>query len=143
MSEITAREKIEAKRAARKAELAKQEEAQAVVDLEALDALEVEHGDACVKSVDVPFTPGLTTIAIVRRPKTPEVKRYQDRIKPQASGQRIDPIKASEEVGLACMVYPVGEQRDALLAALPGLPVLLGNTALAISTGKAAEEGKD
>jgi hypothetical protein len=108
-----------------------------------VDVLEVELGDSNVAVIDVPYTPGLSTCAAVRCPTTPEVKRYQARLKPAGNGKNIDAIAASEEIGLACLKYPEGEGREALLAARPGIKVALGSAALKLSTGKAADEGKD
>lgn len=130
---------IEAKRAARKAALAEQSAVQRAVDLEALDALEVELGDESVEALDVPFAAGSVTLAVWRVPRPAEVKRYQHRLK----AAKPDTAEAAEEVGAVCMVYPPsGEIRDALLGRLPGLLVQGGQVALGLATGRAQSEGK-
>lgn len=132
-------EEIEARRAQRKAKLAEDERAQRALDLEAIDALEVEHGDSSVAVVEMPYTSGLPTCAAVRCPKPAEIKRYQARLREQ----KPDPAKAAEELGAVCQVYPpAGEDRDALHAARPGLLVQLGTEAVKLSIGRAESEGK-
>jgi hypothetical protein len=134
---------IEARRAARKAGLAAQRDEQALVDLEAVDALECEHGDASVAVIRVPFSPGRVTCAVVRVPKPVEVRRYQDRVRPRGSDNALgDTAKAASELGMACVVYPQGEALDALVEALPGLPTQFGVEALQLSNGRADVEGK-
>lgn len=141
--ELSPLEAVEARRAARKAEIRAQWEAQRIADLEALDALEIELGDSNVAYLDVPFTDGLPTLAAVRCPTSAEVKRYQARVKgkPDKPG---DPTVAAEELGAVALKYPPkGETRDRLLAARAGLLVGLGVLAINLSTGKVAEQGKD
>lgn len=136
-------EVIEARREARKAELKKQRDAQRAIDLEALNSLEIEYGDENISALDIAFLPGQVTLAAVRTPTSPEVKRYQSRIRPTREGRLGDSSAAAEEIGASCVVYPSkGEQCDALFAARPGLLVNLGMRALDLSTGKAEAEGK-
>jgi hypothetical protein len=131
---------IEARRAARKEALAAQAKEQRAVDLEALDALEIEHGDSSVRVLDVAFTPGLPTFAVVRCPKGPESKRYKDRLR---EGDKPNGIKAADELGASCLVYPPdGPVRAALLAARPMLLTTAGTSAIELASGKAEEEGK-
>jgi len=132
-------EEIEARRAARKEVLAKQREEQRAVDLEAIDALEVQFGDSNIRYVDVPFMPGLPTLAAVRCPKPIEIKRYRATVAPD---HKAFAAKAAEDLGAICLVYPVGDLRDQLLEARPGLLVGLGMESLGMSTGKAQDEGK-
>jgi hypothetical protein len=132
-------EEIEARRAARKEAQAKQRDEQRVVDLEAVDALEVQFGDSNVRYVDVPYTPGLPTLAAVRCPKPIEIKRYRATVAPD---HKAFASKAAEDLGAICLVYPVGDDRDRLLEARPGLLVGLGIEALGMSTGRAQDEGK-
>ena len=130
---------IEARRAARKAELAKQRQVQLAIDLEAIDAIEVELGDSAVAILDVPYSPGLPAVLAVRCPRSSELKRYQHRLK----GKDPDTAAAAEEIGAVCIVYPpAGELRTALLDARPGLTVQAGTSALGLATGKARDEGK-
>lgn len=134
---------IEARRAERKAALEKQRKAQRVIDLEALDTLEIEHGDSNVAAVGVPFTPGMVTMAIVRVPKPAELKRYRSRITPDSKGHMGDMVAAAEEVAAVCRVYPDTEAYEALCEARPGLHVEMGLKALKLGSGREADEGKD
>jgi len=137
-------EDIEARRAERKAALKAQELEQVAIDLEAIDVLEVEHGDSNVSVVGVPFTPGLVARVAVRTPTTHETKRYQDRIRPRGSEAKVgDSIAATSEIGKACVIYPKGDAFAALIDARPGLPTQLGMAALELGRGKAESEGKD
>lgn len=136
-------ELIEERRAARKAAVKEQYAEQRAVDLEAIDAIEAELGDSNVAVIDVPFTPGLPTCLAVRCPSTPEVKRYQSRIKGAAQNKEVDAIAAAEEIGLSCLRYPDKEKRAAVIAARPGVVVTCGNEALKLAQGRAASEGKD
>lgn len=130
---------IEARRAARKAELAKQRQVQLAIDLEAIDAIEVELGDSAVAILDVPYSPGLPAVLAVRCPRSSELKRYQHRLR----GKDPDTAAAAEEIGAVCIVYPpAGELRTALLESRPGLTVQAGTSALGLATGKARDEGK-
>src|SRR5579872_4194296 len=76
-------EEIEARRAARKAESSKARDAQYEKDLEAFEALEIEHGDGCVARLSVRgFVPGLPTFAVVKSPGgTSFYKRYTDMVR--------------------------------------------------------------
>ncbi|MFA5436663.1 MAG: hypothetical protein WC372_11550 [Candidatus Neomarinimicrobiota bacterium] len=132
---------VEARRAARKAALEEQRLTQRALDLEALDALEVEHGDSNVATLDVPYSPGLPTLVAVRCPTSPELKRYQARLRERNP----NPITAAEEVARVCVVFPSSDDptRATLLDARPGLLVQLGTLALGLATGRAAEEGKE
>jgi hypothetical protein len=136
-------EEIEARRDKRKAELAELRDMQRAIDLEALDALEVEHGDSNVAYLEVSFTPGLPLLVAARCPKPAEIKRYQERLKPKANGKTGDPIAAAEEIAACCRVYPNAEVYKDLLEARPGVNVQVGLLALELATGKAHEEGKD
>lgn len=132
---------IQAKRAERKADLAKQKAAQMAVDLEAIDALEVELGDSNVANVEVGFVPGLPVLAAIRCPKPAEIKRYRARLKP-VKGEPGDNIAAAEELGAACRIYPDADTFAAMCAARGGLVVQLGLEAAKLSVGKAEDEGK-
>lgn len=137
-------EDIQARRAARKAELAKQCEAQRAVDLAALDAAEVEHGDSNIAYVNVPFTPGLPTLAVVRTPSDPEQKRYRDTVKPKKlDGTFGDTTQAAKQLARAALVYPDPDVYAAQCAARPGLPTQLGLAALKLADAQEAEESKD
>jgi hypothetical protein len=136
--ELTPLQKIEAKRAARKAEVQAAWDAQRAVDLEAVFEIETELGDGNVTYVDVPFEVGSVTLAAVRRPSTPEFKRYQDKVQNNPKS----PVPATNELGAVCLKYPADDARKALLDARPGLLTDLGLEAIKLASGRAASEGK-
>jgi len=142
--ELSKLEAIEAKREARKAELAKKYNEQRAIDLEAIDELEIEHGDSNIRVVDVPFTPGLPTCFAGKCPSPDLVKRYRTRVSPKKDGSTdASPMAAAQEVGAACRVYPDAETWAKLLAARPGIDVQLGLEVLRLAAGRAQEEGKN
>jgi len=140
---MTKLEEIEARRAERKAALDDQRKAQLAEDLEALDALEVEHGDANVARVNVPYTPGLPTFVVVRAPKAAEFKRYKERIKSRRDGTPGDPVFAADELGECTRVYPDKETFSKMLEARPGLTTPMGVASSNMGTGRADESGKE
>jgi hypothetical protein len=140
------KEEIEAARAARKAELETQREAQELVDLEALDAAELQLGDSSVCHVDVPFTPGLPTKAIARCPKPVEIKRFQDmaaKTKRDGNVSTAGAVAALGALVAVVRVYPDAETFARMVEARPMLDLDLGNAALGLAKGSAADEGKD
>ena len=132
-------DEINARREARKAALAARAAEQETRDIEALDDFEAERGDTSVAAVRVAYTPGLTTMAIVRCPTRAEIKRFQARTK----GKDPDVVAAATELAEACLLYPQGEAYAQLVEARPGLPVQLGTAAIRLATGQAEAEGKD
>ena len=132
-------EEIEARRAERREKNAQLCEAQRAIDLEAIDALEVQYGDSNIRVVEVPFTPGLPVLTAVRCPRPIEVKRYRATVAPD---HRANAAKAAEDLGAICLVYPIGDLKDQLIEARPGLLVGLGIESLGMSTGRAQDEGK-
>lgn len=137
---------VQERRAARQADLKAQEDAQRAKDLEAVDALEVEHGDSCVAFVTVQYQPGLPTGAAVRAPHPAEVKRYRDlvRPKPGRGGQMVhpDPCGPAEQIADACRLYPDAETYVQLTELRSGLRVSLGLAALDLVAGREEAEGK-
>lgn len=140
--EKTALELAEERRAARKSEARRAYETQRVIDLDAIDALEVEHGDSNVGVINVPFSDGLPTCAAVRCPKPAELKRYRTRVTPKHEKDHPDTAAAAEELAKTCRIYPEPEAFDALCLARPGLAVQLGSKAVTLATGNAEAEGK-
>jgi hypothetical protein len=138
MSTTASLTEIQRKREERKAALQIQREEQYARDLEAVDALEVEHGDSNVAVLEIPFTPGLPVLAAVRTPTDAETKRYRSRLREKNA----DAAVAAEEVGLSCVVYPKGEALESVLSARPGLRVQLGTEALGLATAKAKADEK-
>ncbi|MCL2724855.1 MAG: hypothetical protein FWD69_10510 [Polyangiaceae bacterium] len=136
-------EELEAKRAQRLAELDQQELDQRILDLEARETVEEEHG--LVGAVNVTrFSPGFPTCAYVRTPTAAEYKRFVDQVgkaveKKSSTTQR----SASELLANSCWVYPnTPEERKAMLQEFPGLLTTLAIAATALAEGKAEEEGK-
>lgn len=136
-------EKIEARRAERKAADARAAEEQRATDLEAIDALEVEHGDSNIDTLRVPFTPGLPTLVACRCPSSPEMKRFRSRVKPTKGDKPVDYVAPTEELALTCLVYPDRETFEKVCEARPGLMMQVGTAALKLGTAEADAAGKD
>ncbi len=134
---------VEARRAARKAQLKADEEAQRLTDLEAVDALECEHGDSNIATLRVPFTPGLPVLLAVRCPNPVEVKRYRSEVKAKKDGTPGDNLKAAQDLCAVCLVYPSKEVFAESLKARPGIDAQLGLLAAGLGAGAANAEGKD
>jgi hypothetical protein len=134
-------EEIEARRAARKAELETQRQAQLAKDLEALDELEVEHGDGQIVRVDLNFyTPDLPTMVLARVPRPAEFKRYQDQCSKKNEGAI---VAATNLLGESCVVYPDKETYARVREKHAGVHVVLATRAVNACAGRQAEEGKD
>ena len=138
-------EEIEARRAARKAESSKARDAQYEKDLEAFEALEIEHGDGCVARLSVRgFVPGLPTFAVVKSPGgTSFYKRYTDMVRrAQKNTQAIG--AAQDMLADSCLVYPADEAtRAAMFDAFPGLRITAAIRALKFVELEEEEEKKD
>lgn len=139
---MATREEIETARAERKAKLSSDAAEQALRDLEAINELELKHGDENIASDTVAYSPGLPTMWAVRTPTEAEIKRFRARVKPSKDGSPGDGIAAAVELGSACRVYPEAEAYAKLLKARPGIDTALGTAALKLSAGAATEEGK-
>jgi len=136
-------EEIEAERAARKAALAAQRLEQLATDLQALNDLEIQHGDGKIVRVDIGrYVPGLPTMVIMRLPKPVEFKRYTDMIaaRGDAPGEQLNPSIMLAE---SCRLYPAEkEDYERVKAEFTGLHI---NAAVALRKaceGSAVEEGK-
>lgn len=135
---------IEARRAERKAKLQDEANEQRAKDLEALDALEVEFGDTNIIKIDVPFTPGLPTLAAARTPRPEELKRYRQNLN-VTPGEKLDLAgsgDAAAQLGRTVLKYPDADTFKAMCAARPDLASQLGQLAVKLAQGKAADEGK-
>jgi hypothetical protein len=137
---------IEKKRADRKAGLQKQQDAQLVKDLCALNDLEEQYGDGKVARVDLAtYTPGLPTMVIVRAATRLEHKRFQDMCAKSDKKEHVakaDAIKAVNLVADSCIVYPDREIYEQIREVCGGVHGVAGNAALALFSGQVAEEGK-
>lgn len=136
---------IEERRAKRKAALETQRTEQYAIDLEALDALEQEHGDNCVAALEVNgYVPGLPTFAVVRSPGgTSFYKRYSDMVR--KAGKSVQAIGAAQDMlGESCIVYPPeGAERERMYKEFPGLKISAAIRALKFVELEAADEKKD
>lgn len=135
-------EDIEAKRVARKEALALQYAEQKAKDLEAIDALEVEHGDSNIAFREIPFTPGLPVLCAVRTPTTFEVKRFRHRTTPKHEKDKPDVHAAAEELTDVVVVYPSKETFAAMCAARPVIASQMAFVATALAAARDADEGK-
>lgn len=140
---LSKKEEIQQRRDKRKADLDKLEEAQAAIDLEAIDALEVEHGYNNIAVIIVPFTPGSVTRVAARTPKPEEVKRYRHRVKPKKLGDVPNAQEGAAELSAVVRVYPDQAAWDKVLSERPGLDTQLGQRAIALAVGSEEEAGKD
>lgn len=136
-------EEIEARRAKRKAEQEEAEKAQYEVDLEALDALEAEHGVIAAVRV-TRFVKGHPTRAFLKTPTQAQYKRYVDQVaKAHAKDNKKAVRDAQELLAKSCWVYPKEEkEREAMLDAFPGILTSIAISATALAEGRAEEEGK-
>ncbi|OFV81991.1 MAG: hypothetical protein A2Y78_00205 [Acidobacteria bacterium RBG_13_68_16] len=135
---------IQARRAATRAALEEARNTQLATDLEEIEAVELQYGPSSVVVEHPVFAPGLPAAVAVRCPKTAEVKRYQDTIRPSKRGDMGDPIQAARQLGLVCLAYPPQDSplRAALLEQRPGIEVDFGNAAMRLVAAKAEDEGK-
>ncbi len=137
-------EELEAKLEAKRAERAKDEEAQYEKDLEARIELEDEHGTIAAVKVSR-FAKGQPTRAYLRTPSSAEYKRYKAQMFASAGNKKaaLSPLQVQEQLAEACWVYPAGrEAQAAMLEAFPGLLTPLSMAAAALAEGAAEEEGK-
>ncbi len=131
---------IEARRAARKAAAAEAQAEQYCKDLEALDALEAEHGDGRVASLKMPaFLPGVPTLCVVSTPTESAFRRFRDMAR---RNQGKDPGAALDLLASTCVAYPDKETYAKLCAAFPGTHDCVGAAAVKLAEARAADEGK-
>jgi regulator of protease activity HflC (stomatin/prohibitin superfamily) len=138
---------IEEERAKRKEDLAAASDAQKAIDLEAISALEEEHGDSSVKVLVCPYKPGFPVAYAVRCPKRAEYARYNDRVKPKGDGKIGDVTAAADELAAVCRIYPPRDEAgNALYASacevFPALNKQLGILAANMAAGDVESAGK-
>ena len=135
MSDLDA---IRRKRSERQAAERKLAETQEALDLEAIDALEVEHGDGNVAVLRVAYTEGVSVLAAVRCPTSAEVKMYHS----QLNKKKADKDAAAQQLARLCQIYPpAGEEREKQHEARPALALMLGVAASNLSAAQELEEG--
>jgi hypothetical protein len=134
-----AKKSAEQLRDERKAARAKAQAEQREIDMAALDALEIEHGDANVGYLEVPYEPGTPTIVVFRVAKEAELKRFRSRLKadPKAG------VEAAEEVASLVRLYPDDAAYAKILEHRSGVHAQIGGCAIKLATGKEVEQGKD
>lgn len=137
-------EEIEKRRAERKSALAVKKEEQKVKDLEALDALEIEHGDGSVCALQVEgYREGIPTMVVLKAPSQVEYKRFTDMIArasvKNSTSARVD---AQHLIGKTCWLYPEKEEQTKMLEAFPGLLLAIALKATQLAEATQVEEGK-
>ncbi len=135
-------EAIERKRAERKSNLSEQRDEQRAEDLEAVDALEQEHGDHNVKTLDVDCGPGFPTLIAARAASPAELKRYRAMCKPGKNGGEPKYAEAGEQLGGAARLYPDSATFAKILEQRPGALLQLGVAAVELATARESAEGK-
>lgn len=135
-------EEIEAARATRREAAKAARDEQRLKDLEALDALELEHGDGRVKDLDLPaFVAGLPTLVVVRTPQATEYKRFRDQQR-RAGGKGEESGKSMDLLATTCVAYPDPETYKRVCDAFPGTHDAAGLAAIKLAEAKGAAEGK-
>ncbi len=136
-------EEIEARRAKRKAAAAEQRAEQRRTDMSALDALEVEHGDGCVMSLDTErFVPGIPTLVVVKTPSGELYKRFCQQVRKAGENKEARGL-AQDLLAKSCWIYPSEDaERAAMLEAFPGTLVSITIEAAKLAELKTDAEGK-
>lgn len=142
-------EEKERARAKRKADIKVKRDAQRLIDLTAIEEIEVSLGDSNVTVIDIPYTEGLPTCIACRTPADPELKRYRHRVASGAvkneEGKATDPlagVRAAEELADLVRVYPPDAEYAQIRKARPGVHLQLGTAAVALAVGRREQEGK-
>jgi hypothetical protein len=146
-SKLSPLEQVEARRAAKRKASAEAHDAQAAIDLVAIEALEDEHGFENVAVLTLPFlASGLPVRVAVKAPTPALLKRYRDRLKPTRDRRNNevpgDATFAHEELGGACLIYPSPDVFAKLCEARPALQGQLGVQAAHLAAAKEESEGK-
>ncbi len=133
---------IEARRAARKATGDKERKEQLAKDLEALDALEVQHGDGRVARLTVQFfTPGLPTMVIVSTPSDGHFTRYRQQIR--KAGQNVEAKGAAADMlASVCVAYPDEDTYNRMRKVYPAIHDSVYIQAAQLGQARTEDEGK-
>ena len=135
-------EEIEKRRADRRKAHDDARDAQIASDLEAIDALESEHGVLHTMTSNG-FKEGVAVKVAFRTPSAVEYKRYCDMVgKAQQKNDAIERRKAQETLAATVMMYPVDDARKAMLEAFPGVLISLAIEAAKVAELRAEDEGK-
>lgn len=137
----TAQERLAARRREREkqaADTAEQQAEQELLDLDAIESLESEHGAAALGQVEVKYTPGLPTVVVVRTPKRVEIKRFREECKaPNADIQ-----EAQDKLADVCVLYPAPEVRPELWEKYPGIKAMVAQKCILLAAGHAETRAK-
>lgn len=141
---MSALEAIEERRAARKEATAKAREAQHLIDMTALDALEEQHGEGQLKVLHAPtYSPGLPTLVVIKSPAgTTHWKRFVDKVR-EAKNHEGMKCAAGDVLARACIVYPEPAALALMVDAFPNTLVDSANAAAGFVQLHAEAEKKD
>lgn len=131
---------IEARRAARAAEVEAKRLERYATDLEAIAALEDQYGANRITIIDVPFEEGLPVLVAGRAPEPLELKRYKDTIRGTKSAEG-NALKATDELAAVTLIYPSADVFEELLKRRPGLTTQLGTAVGKLALGREREAG--
>lgn len=134
-------DEIRARRAARELATGVLHEDQECIDLEAIDAIEVERGEALVVTRVTRWQPGVVALVAHRCPTSPEFKRFQDMAK-GVGGKPGDPLGATNLIADCCLEYPSKDEYVKALAVCPGVHVSAGTAAIVKVSGRVEVESK-
>lgn len=135
-------EEIEARRTARREANEKARLEQLAIDLEALDALEAQHGDGRVGRIDLPaFVPGLPVFVVVTCPAEDVHRRYRAMMRAGVNDKRKQ-LEAFDMLGASCLGYPDKAKFSEVVAKFGGIPDGVGLLASKLADGRSADEGK-
>ena len=135
-------EEIELARAERRAALEEQRLAQHALDLEALNNLEIEHGESSLVRVKPKrFIPGQPTFVVLRLANPVEFKRYSDMVNGRG-GAAGDTMAAAVALCDVCLLYPSKDVFRGICQRVATMPIDCAVATLKAGEGVAIEEGK-
>lgn len=134
---MTAQERL----AAQQAQHEEAKAAQLETDENALADVRERLGVAGCAAVSIPFTPGLPILAVARKPKKIEFKRFQDRCAEKDAGTA-GAVKAAEELAAVVLEYPSREVFAEMAEACPGVVIALGSAAAGLASAQVREDRK-
>ncbi len=138
-------EEIEKRRAERREGHDKARAAQELVDLEAIDALEMATGEPLHTMTANGFKLGVPVKVAFGAPSAVQYKRYCDMVgKAMQKNAQSERQKAQELFALSCWVYPAAEteERKAMLEAFPGVLISMAIEVAKIAELRAEDEAK-
>ena len=139
MSDVTTKiDELEARRAARKEAIETARAEQYAKDLEAIEPIEIEHGDDRVAALKTAsYVAGLPTIVLVKTPTPALFARYRQMVR--KAGKNIEQVGAALDLlAESCVAYPAADVYARMKDAWPSINDTVG--AKAVELGEA--EGK-